>query len=143
MMFLKILIWCPTLFSLFLPLVSDPKLAPLPKLLRAHVQEPSCTAQQFTEEIGREDKPQGFCQWAEGWPASSCCVKDYKLVVMDQRYGRVGKVNAKKADVKIEIPPFLGIEGMSRRHPLCRNRQPWIYPLVCAWDWYWVPRALW
>ncbi|KAL3116219.1 hypothetical protein niasHT_004390 [Heterodera trifolii] len=72
------------------------------------------------------------CVWSEGTEANECCGKNYQLVIMDRRY----------ADYKIVRAPHSAIKGMFLHHPFCRNRLPWIHPLVCAFEWYFVPRML-
>uniref|UniRef100_A0A183CL26 HNH endonuclease n=1 Tax=Globodera pallida TaxID=36090 RepID=A0A183CL26_GLOPA len=39
-------------------------------------------------------------------------------------------------------PRYAGIVGANRHYQLCRNRLPWIYPMICAHEWYWVPQAI-
>ncbi|KAL3096445.1 hypothetical protein niasHT_024722 [Heterodera trifolii] len=67
-----------------------------------------------------------FCLWAEGSPGSGCCGKDYQIVDVDERY----------AIYNISVTSDAAIEGISRRHPFCRNRLPWIHPTVCAHECY-------
>ncbi|KAI3419750.1 hypothetical protein GPALN_004181 [Globodera pallida] len=62
---------------------TDPTISKLPKLARDPVESHSCE-DQIKEQIRLGQRT--YCQWAEGWPASSCCATNYKLVIKDERY---------------------------------------------------------
>ncbi|KAL3076069.1 hypothetical protein niasHS_011732 [Heterodera schachtii] len=98
---------------------SDPTIKERPILVRDPAGGTACGNQKIAYEV----KNQAFCIWSEGLKASDCCSENYALADVDPRY----------RDHKIQA-----IQGITRHHPLCRGRLPWIHPMVCALDWYWV-----
>uniref|UniRef100_A0A914GP44 Uncharacterized protein n=1 Tax=Globodera rostochiensis TaxID=31243 RepID=A0A914GP44_GLORO len=97
---------------------TDPTLSKMKKVMAQDPKTSSSCKDQIKANFG--EKPT-FCQWTEGWKQSAeCCDEDYKLLT----------------------PRYAIIEGADRHYPLCRNRLPWIYTEICAYEWYWVPQVI-
>ncbi|KAI3411093.1 hypothetical protein GPALN_003178 [Globodera pallida] len=97
---------------------TDPTLSKMEKVM---AQDPKTSASCKNEIKANFGKKPTFCQWTEGWNQSAkCCDKHYKLLT----------------------PRYAIIEEMSRHHPSCNKRLPWIYSGICAYEWYWVPQSI-
>ncbi|KAL3099328.1 hypothetical protein niasHT_021895 [Heterodera trifolii] len=109
---------------------TDPTIKKRPKLVADPVPGPSCQEQKTNSVFTNEERKRLFCVWSEGWERSNCCEKNYQLVSMDERYF--------EKKIPIGKQPHSAIEGIVRHHPFCRNNRPWIHPLVCSMEWYYV-----
>uniref|UniRef100_A0A183CNR2 Uncharacterized protein n=2 Tax=Globodera pallida TaxID=36090 RepID=A0A183CNR2_GLOPA len=108
---------------------TDPTLSKMKKMVQDPKTSSSCK-DQIKANFGK--KP-AFCQWTEGWKQSAeCCDEDYKLVIKDDRYDQ------QKVLLTLR---YASIEGKSRHHLFCDKRLPWIYPGICSFGWYWVPKS--